>query len=134
MHDFLTVGAPHPLQLAAVSALELPDAYYETLRDSYARKRDLLLEYLERADFRPLRPQGSYFVLCEIDHFLERFDLDDDVAFAKYLVTDVGVAGVPGSSFYSDPALGRHLIRFHFAADEEVLRAAGEKLLTIEGT
>ena len=131
MHDFLTVGAPHPLQLAGVSALELPDSYYETLRDSYASKRDLLIEHLERATFRPLRPEGSYFVLCEIDHFLDRLGLDDDVAFAKYLVTDIGVAGVPGSSFYSDPALGRHLIRFHFAADHEVLRAAGERLLKV---
>jgi aminotransferase len=129
MHDFLTVGAPHPLQEAAVAAFDLPEAYYRERRDAYARKRDLLLDALERAGFRPSRPEGGYFVMCDIGDIAARWGVADDVAFAEKLVADFGVAGVPGSSFYSEPARGCRFIRFHFAAAEDVLSQAGERLL-----
>ena len=134
MHDFLTVGAPAPLQEAGVVALGLPDSYYEKLLASYARKREILIDYLERASLAPICPQGSYFVLCDIRPTLERLEsqgVRDDVELAHWLVKEHGVAGVPGSSFYSNPELGRHQIRFHFAAPEKTLHAAGERLLKI---
>ncbi|MBI4585541.1 MAG: aminotransferase class I/II-fold pyridoxal phosphate-dependent enzyme [Planctomycetes bacterium] len=129
MHDFLTVGAPAPLQEAGVTALRLPPEYYQHLKLDYSRKRGILLDYLERAGFNPLPPEGSYFILCDIGGIAQRWGVKDDAAFAEKLVADFGVAGVPGSSFYSDPGLGRHLIRFHFAAKDEVLHQAGERLL-----
>ena len=134
MHDFLTVGAPAPLQEAGVVALGLPDSYYEKLLASYARKREILIDYLERASLAPICPQGSYFVLCDIRPTLERLEsqgVRDDVELAHWLVKEHGVAGVPGASFYSNPELGRHQIRFHFAAPEKTLHAAGERLLKI---
>ena len=132
MHDFLTVGAPAPLQEAGVVALQLPSSYYEELRASYTKKREILIDYLERAGFRPVRPQGSYFVLCDVGEILADLGMND-VEFAKHLVVDHGLAGVPGSSFYSNPALGAHQIRFHFAAQEDVLHAAGERLMKFRG-
>ena len=101
---------------------------------SYARKREILIDYLERASLAPICPQGSYFVLCDIRPTLERLEsqgVRDDVELAHWLVKEHGVAGVPGSSFYSNPELGRHQIRFHFAAPEKTLHAAGERLLKI---
>jgi aminotransferase len=129
MHDFLTVGAPAPLQEAGVTALGLPPSYYERLRADYARKRGILLDGLERGGFRPIPPAGSYFVLCDIAAIAERWGAGDDVEFARRLVIEHGVAGVPGSSFYSDPARGRRLIRFHFAAADDLLQEAGRRLI-----
>lgn len=125
MHDFLTVGAPHPLQVAGVEALSLPDEVLEEQRARYAARRDILLPALEAGGFAPLRPQGSYFVFCRIP---DGWEGGDDVAFARWLLEERGVAGVPGSSFYRDPADGRHRIRFHFARDEDTLRRAADAL------
>jgi aminotransferase len=127
-HDFVTVGAPAPLQEAAVTALMLPDAYYVALRDAYQARRDLLRPLLERAGFRAFEPQGAYYILTECAHFLERFGLADDTAFAMYLVKEVGVATVPGSSFYAHPELGRTKIRFCFPKTDDVLLDAGRRL------
>jgi aminotransferase len=127
-HDFVTVGAPAPLQEAAVTALTLPDAYYGALRDAYQARRDLLRPLLERAGFRTFEPQGAYYILTECAHFLERFGLADDTAFAMYLVKEVGVATVPGSSFYAHPELGRTKIRFCFPKTDDVLLDAGRRL------
>jgi aminotransferase len=127
-HDFVTVGAPAPLQEAAVTALALPDAYYVALRDAYQARRDLLRSLLERAGFRAFEPQGAYYILTECAHFLERFGLADDSAFAMYLVKEVGVATVPGSSFYAHPELGRTKIRFCFPKTDDVLLDAGRRL------
>jgi aminotransferase len=124
VHDFLTVGAPAPLQEAAAVALELPDSYYEELADSYRSRREYLLPVLEAAGFRTFRPKGAYYVMTDISGF----GFDDDVAFARYLVADVGVAAVPGSSFYSQPMAGRQRLRFHFARKRETLEAAAERL------
>jgi aminotransferase len=122
VHDFLTVGAPAPLQEAAVTALGFPDSYYRELRDLYGEKRERFLGWLDRAGLRYTRPQGAYYVLVDIGEF----GWADDVAFAEWLAREVGVAGVPGSSFFREPV--RHLIRFHFAKRVETLDAAGERL------
>jgi aminotransferase len=127
VHDFLTVGAAAPLQEAAVTALELPDAYYHELQCLYAEKRTLFLGYLDQAGLAYTRPQGAYYVMVDIG----AFGWDDDVAFAEWLAREVGVAGVPGSSFFREPV--RNLIRFHFAKRKETLQAGGERLLQLRG-
>jgi len=124
VHDFLTVGAPAPLQEAAAVALELPDTYYEGLAAGYRERRDYLLPALEAAGFRTFPPRGAYYVMTDISGF----GAGDDVAFARALVSGVGVAAVPGSSFYADPAAGRQRLRFHFARRHETLQTAAERL------
>jgi len=126
VHDFLTVGAPAPLQQAGAAALALPDSFFDGLRGAYERRRDLLLPILERAGFGFTRPEGAYYVMTD----LGRSGFLDDVAFARHLVSEVGVAVVPGSSFYSDPARGARQVRFCFPKRDETLQAAGERLET----
>lgn len=125
VHDFLTVGAPAPLQEGAAAALEdLGEAYYAELAAGYRARRDTLHEALVRARFRCERPHGAYYILAD---FSELSDLPDD-EFARWLTAEVGVAPVPGSSFFSDPADGRRLVRFAFCKTEQVLREAGRRL------
>jgi len=124
VHDFLTVGAAAPLQQAGVTALHLPDSYFSGLAQSYRHKRDLLVGILEDAGFKCFLPKGAYYVMCDISGF----GFESDIAFCQYLVEDIGVAAVPGSSFFSNPADGRQLIRFCFAKRPETLQAAAEKL------
>ncbi len=125
VHDFLTVGAAAPLQEAAVTALELPDVYYRDLRTKYTALRDRFLGYLDKAGLTYSRPQGAYYVLVDIN----ALGWKDDTAFSEWLIREIGVAGVPGSSFFREPV--RHLIRFHFAKKPETLDAAGERLLRL---
>jgi aminotransferase len=127
-HDFITVGAPAPLQEAAVTALNLPMGYYDVLRDTYQARRDLLRGLLDKAGFKTFEPRGAYYILTECAHFLERYGLPDDTAFAMYLIKEVGVATVPGSSFYAHPELGRTKIRFCFPKTDDVLLEAGQRL------
>jgi aspartate/methionine/tyrosine aminotransferase len=124
VHDFLTVGAPTPLQQAGVAALELPDDYFVSLSSSYQSKRNQIVSILEGVGFRCFVPQGAYYVMCDIS----AFDFKNDVAFASYLINEIGVAAVPGSSFFSRPEAGAHLIRFCFAKKPETLLAASERL------
>jgi aspartate/methionine/tyrosine aminotransferase len=124
VHDFLTVGAPTPLQHAGVTALGLPDEYYRTIAEEYAERRAVLLEVLEQSGFKPHPPQGAYYTMADVTHL----GFDDDVAAAQHLVRDVGVAVVPGSSFFSRPDLGRHVVRFSFCKRLETLREAGRRL------
>src|SRR5438093_659659 len=124
VHDFLTVGAPAPLQEAAATALELPVGYYQKLADGYRERRDYLVPALAAAGFRTFMPRGAYYVMTDISGF----GFPDDVAFARHLVAEGGVAAVPGSSFYSDPTAGRQRLRFHFARRRETLEAAVERL------
>jgi len=123
VHDFLTVGAPHPLQIAGVTALGLPEAYYRDLAAMYERKRDFFCGALEDVGLPIARPHGAYYVMADIRKFA-----DDDVTFARRLVEDVGVAVVPGSSFYSDPKVGRRFVRFMFSKKVETLREAAKRL------
>ena len=124
VHDFLTVGAPAPLQEAAAVALQSPPDYYSKLADNYRMRRDFLLPALEAAGFRTFKPRGAYYIMTDIS----AFGASDDVSFARSLVSGVGVAAVPGSSFYSDPSAGRQRLRFHFARRRETLEAAAQRL------
>ncbi|HEY6196947.1 MAG TPA: aminotransferase class I/II-fold pyridoxal phosphate-dependent enzyme [Candidatus Eisenbacteria bacterium] len=127
VHDFLTVGAPAPLQEAAAVALGLPDEYYARLAASYRERREFLVPILEAAGFRAFKPRGAYYVMTDISEF----GFADDVAFAHWLVTEGGIAAVPGSSFYSDPVAGSQRLRFHFARKRETLEAAAERLTSL---
>jgi len=125
VHDFLTVGAAAPLQEAAVTALELPDGYYPELQALYTEKRSTFLRYLDAADLRYTEPQGAYYVMIDISEF----GWKSDTAFCEWMACEVGVAAVPGSSFFYEPV--NHLIRLHFAKRAETLAAAGERLLDL---
>ena len=127
VHDFLTVGAPAPLQEAAAVALAMPDAYYTELAAKYRERREFLVPILEQAGFRPIAPKGAYYVMTD----LTDFGFPDDVTFARWLVREVGVAAVPGSSFYADPTAGSQRLRFHFARKRETLEAAAERLQSL---
>ena len=127
-HDFVTVGAPHPLQEAAITALALPDAYYVELREAYQARRDLLFGHVEQAGFVAWKPRGAYYILTDAAHFMKALHLADDTAFAMWLIKEVGVATVPGSSFYAHPELGRTKIRFCFPKTDDILIEAGERL------
>jgi aminotransferase len=124
VHDFLTVGAAAPLQEAGALALALPEEYYRGLAAAYAQRRARLLAILEQTGLRPHRPAGAYYVITET----AGLGWDDDVAFARHLVEEVGVAVVPGSSFYQDPRDGRGQVRFAFCKKEETLAEAERRL------
>ena len=125
VHDFLTVGAAAPLQEAAIVALNFPDTYYTDLLQTYTAKRDLFLAGLDAAGLAYSRPEGAYYVMVDISEF----NAPDDVAFCEWLARDVGVAAVPGSSFFREPV--RHLIRFHFAKQEPTLHEAIRRLANL---
>ena len=124
VHDFMTVGAPAPLQEAGAVALALPASYYEQLSASYLKRRDRLIPALEQAGFRCFRPRGAYYVMTDIGGFRAR----NDVAFTKYLVKEIGVAAVPGSSFYNDPRDGAKQVRFAFCKRDQTLDEAAARL------
>ncbi|MEY3530025.1 MAG: hypothetical protein RLZ70_1093 [Verrucomicrobiota bacterium] len=121
VHDFLTVGAAAPLQEAAVAGLELPDSYYQGMAADYAQKRTLFMDILRRTGLSFTEPQGAYYAMLDISPL----GFATDTAAAEWLIKEVGVAGVPGSSFFREPE--QRYIRFHFAKKEATLRAAGEK-------
>jgi aspartate/methionine/tyrosine aminotransferase len=123
-HDFLTVGAAAPLQQAAAVALTFPTGYYDELAAEYRERRDTLLPALESAGFRIYEPSGAYYVMTDITRLTD----EDDVTFARSLIADPGVAGVPGSSFYSRPELGRTKVRFAFPKRIDTLQAAAKRL------
>jgi aspartate/methionine/tyrosine aminotransferase len=124
VHDFLTVGAAAPLQAAGAYALSLPEEYYDRLQSEYRARRDLLLPVLEKAGFRTFRPDGAYYIMTDIS----AFGFADDVEFTRYLIREVGVACVPGSSFYSVPDRGAQQVRFCFCKKDETLQLAAERL------
>jgi aspartate/methionine/tyrosine aminotransferase len=124
VHDFLTVGAAHPLQQAGIMALAMPGSYYEKLAREYTHRRDKMIGILETAGFRCFKPYGAYYVMTDISGF----GYTDDVAFVRHVIHHVGVAGVPGSSFFSNPADGAHLVRFCFCKKDETLDEAGVRL------
>lgn len=127
-HDFLTVGAPHPLQVAGAVAMGFGDAYYQKLRTDYQRRRELFLPYLKDAGFEFDVPEGAYYVMTDI----KPLGGTNDVEFVRQMIETVGVAGVPGSSFYNPKELGRTKVRFMFAKKDETLHAAGERLLKLK--
>jgi aminotransferase len=128
VHDFLTVGAAAPLQRAGAYALRMPPSYYEELGREYLRRRDMLLPALEDVGFRIFRPDGAYYVMTDISAFGFR----DDVEFTRHLIREVGVACVPGSSFYSRPELGSQQVRFCFCKRDETLEEAAARLRKLQ--
>jgi aminotransferase len=128
MHDFITVGAPAPLQEAGTVALRMPDDYYEKIRQEYAARRDRFLPALEKAGFRCYKPQGAYYIMTDISGF----GFANDVEFARYMVREIGVAVVPGSSFYSRPELGSQQIRFCYSKTDATLHEAAQRLMRLQ--
>ncbi|MDE0505255.1 MAG: aminotransferase class I/II-fold pyridoxal phosphate-dependent enzyme [Candidatus Poribacteria bacterium] len=126
-HDFLTVGAPHPLQEAATVALGLGAEYYKSLVEEYDARRKTLFKLLIDAGVSCYTPGGAYFIMTEISDF----GFEDDTKFAHWLVKEIGVGGVPGSSFYSRPELGRTKLRLMYSKPESVLIEVGDKLMKI---
>jgi aspartate/methionine/tyrosine aminotransferase len=124
VHDFLTVGAPAPLQEAGAAALDLPDSYYQRLAENYRTRRDHLIPALTESGFRCFKPRGAYYVMTDIS----KFGFSDDVAFTQHLVKDIGVAAVPGSSFYNDPRDGARQVRFAFCKRDQTLDEAARSL------
>jgi aminotransferase len=124
VHDFLTVGAAAPLQEAGAAALGLAEAYYRELADGYRRRRDMLLDILTRHHFTCYKPYGAYYIMTDIS----AFGFADDVEFAHYLVKDIGVAAVPGSSFYKQSATGRSKLRFCFCKQDATLQEADRRM------
>ncbi len=128
IHDFLTVGAPHPLQEAGVTALRMPESFYAELRAMYERRRMTLFKMLSEAGFGCRLPDGAYYIMADVSHL----GFADDVAAADFLLEEVGVASVPGSSFYQHKELGRGLVRFTFSKNDQTLANAAAKLKQIE--
>jgi len=132
VHDFLTVGAAAPLQQAGAAALKSPHSYYDKLASTYAAKRERLLKILSASGFTVYKPRGAYYIMTDISGF--HFDQASypaesrDVSFAKYLVQKIGVACVPGSSFYNNAQDGASQVRFTFCKKEETLAAAEARL------
>jgi len=128
VHDFLTVGAAHPLQIAIAQALELPPSFYVELLGDYQERRDAIVAGLSECGFEVAAPDGAYYIMAGIS----TFGAEDDVAFARRLIEEVAVATVPASSFYHDPELGRGHIRFSFPKKIETIERGLEALRRIK--
>lgn len=129
VHDFLTVGAPAPLQRAGACAVSLPPSFYEHLAREYETRREMMLGILDEVGIPYFKPEGAYYAFCDISSFGYR----DDLAMTKYLVKDIGVAVVPGSSFFGDKeGTGRKYIRFCFSRQEQTLKEARARLLKMK--
>lgn len=124
IHDFLTVGAANPLQHAGAFALTLPQSYYDGLQKEYQKKRDFIVPVLQNAGFKCGAPEGAYYVMTDVSGF----GFENDVEFTKHLIREIGVAVVPGSSFYHHKELGSQKVRFCFCKKDETLEAAAERL------
>ncbi|MDY3765661.1 MAG: pyridoxal phosphate-dependent aminotransferase [Lachnospiraceae bacterium] len=132
VHDFLTVGAAAPLQEAATVGLKFPDSYYEKLLETYTKKRSYFLDGLDRIGLKHNVPQGTYFVLIDIQDFLDlpQFQGYTDLEFCEWMIINIGVAAVPGSSFFKENV--NHLIRLHFAREEATLDEALKRLAKMQ--
>ena len=130
LHDFLTVAAPTPFHDAGVAALSMPDTFYAQLATDYEAKRDLMMDILGRHGFTAYRPGGAYYVMADVS----RFGFSSDSEFAQYLVKEIGVATVPGSSFYIDPAAAPQTVRFCFSKRDETLHEADRRLARLSVT
>ncbi|MDX2270343.1 MAG: aminotransferase class I/II-fold pyridoxal phosphate-dependent enzyme [Cyanobacteriota bacterium] len=125
VHDFLTVGSPAPLQRAGVTALQFPISYYDNLSHLYQEKRDFILQALDQVGISYFVPQGAYYVFADISDF----GYSSDIEFAHHLIKDIGVAVVPGSSFFADPLQHQQFVRFCFSKTLQTLDAAKERLI-----
>ena len=129
VHDFLTVGAANPLQHAGAYAMSLPQSYYDELQREYQKKRDFVVPVLRKAGFDCDYPEGAYYVMADISGF----GFTDDIAFTRHLIQNIGVAVVPVSAFYTNPADGSQMVRFCFCKKDETLDAAAERLQKLTG-
>lgn len=127
MHDFLTVGAAAPLQEAGAAALGMDDRYFSQLVQDYTQRRNFMTAALRETGFRIWNPEGAYYIMADISALTD----EDDVSFVRRLIQDIGVAAVPGSSFYHNPEAGRHFIRFTFCKTAEVLEEAARRLRSL---
>jgi aminotransferase len=127
VHDFLTVGAAHPLQVAIAEALQLPPSFYVELLGDYQERRDAIVGGLRECGFDATAPDGAYYVMAGI----ASFGASDDVTFARRLIEEVAVATVPASSFYHDPSLGRDHIRFSFPKKIDTIERGLSALRTL---
>jgi len=127
VHDFLTVGAPAPLQEAAAKAVHSGSDYYKELLDFYAERRDYFYDVLKDVGFRCNKPSGAYYIMAGID----KWRTEDDMAFARYLTREIGVAVVPGNSFYHESSEGTGMVRFCFCKKMETLEAAATRLMKL---
>ena len=128
IHDYLTISAPTPLQAAAVVALALPESYYTQMTQDYHARRDAMMGYLEEAGFVASLPEGAYYTMADFSQIDVPQAKDDATQFARWLTETIGVAAVPGTSFYSTPGYGNQSVRFAFPKKLETLRAAGARL------
>ena len=129
VHDFLTVGAANPLQHAGTYAMSLPQSYYDELQREYQKKRDFIVPVLRKAGFDCDYPEGAYYVMAGIS----QFGYKDDIEFTRHLIQNIGVAVVPVSAFYTNPADGSQMVRFCFCKKDETLAAAAERLQKLTG-
>jgi N-succinyldiaminopimelate aminotransferase len=130
VHQFMTYCGAAPLQEGATTALRIADDFYAELAVMYRQNRDFLLEALREAGLNPITPHGTYFVMVDIGDL----GFPDDVAFCRHLTTKIGVAAIPPSSFYQNPADGATLARFAFCKTRETLEAAASRLKTLQQT
>jgi len=128
VHDFVTVGAAAPLQQAGVTALAMPDSYYDHLTTEYTAKRDRMLGILEKAGFKCFRPGGAYYIMTDISGF----GFENDTAFVHHMIKTAGVAAVPGSSFFADPKEGAQFVRFCFCKKDATLEEAERRLRNLQ--
>ena len=128
VHDFLTVGAANPLQHAGAYAMSLPRSYYEKLQHEYQLKRDFIVPVLRDAGFKCDTPDAAYYVMADIS----AFGFSDDIEFTKHLIREIGVAVVPGSSFYENRSMGSQMVRFCFCKLDSTLEAAAERLARLQ--
>ncbi|MGB2826774.1 MAG: aminotransferase class I/II-fold pyridoxal phosphate-dependent enzyme, partial [Dehalococcoidales bacterium] len=124
VHDFLTVGAAAPLQVGAAFALSLGEEYYRWLTEFYQNARDTLCDSLQETDLHPYKPAGAYYIMCECADLIRQHQLQNSLELAFFLVKSIGIATVPGSSFYSNPSYGQFIIRFCFCKNPETLQKA----------
>ncbi|HEX2909701.1 MAG TPA: aminotransferase class I/II-fold pyridoxal phosphate-dependent enzyme [Chloroflexia bacterium] len=132
VHDFLTVGAAAPLQEGAAFALAFPDDYYQNLGDLYRTKRDYMMEFLQEAGFYVYEPHGAYYIMTDATDLMAKVGQPDDVSFARWMIEEIGIATVPGSSFYREKEKGRTKIRFCFCKKPETLERARHLLLKLQ--
>lgn len=128
VHDFLTVGAAAPLQEGAAHALAYPDSYYAELEELYKSKREILLPVLKEVGFKTFAPHGAYYIMCDASDLMAEHGFDNDVDFARWMIDEIGVATVPGSSFYKNKADGSTIIRFCYCKKPETLALAADLL------
>lgn len=128
VHDFLTVGAPAPLQEAAAFALSLGNEYYKWLGDFYQNARDILFNILKQTDLNPIKPNGAYYIIANCEDYMEHYNLENSYDLAIHMVKNIGIATVPGSSFYADPKSGQYQTRFCFCKKEKTLQTATQYL------